>query len=270
MSQFQFRASHGLELLICDPLERIGFTHGFSTRSGGVSPLPQSSLSLGNFSQDERDHVLENRRRFLASLDASDWVLVTARQIHSTDVRSVTDRDDAHSEPQPGDALIANLPDVLLAVQTADCLPILLADPRTGAVAAVHAGWRGTLGGIVARTVREMQQRFGSRSADLRVALGPAIGSCCFEVGPEVIAHFRAEYHYTEELISHRQANGKANLNLNLANRRQMLDAGVADDHIFDCKLCTVCHNHLFFSYRHERGAEKPVGRLMGAIGRRS
>ena len=269
MSHFQFRASDGLELLICEPLERIGFTNAFSTRGGGVSPLPQSSLSLGNFSQDEGANVRENRRRFLAALGASDWTLVTARQIHSTDVRTVADRDDARAEPQPGDALIANLADVLLAVQTADCLPILLADPRSGAAAAVHAGWRGTLGGIVARTVKEMQLRFGTRPADLYVALGPAIGPCCFEVGPEVIAQFHAEYPYAEDLTSHPQANGKANLNLNLANRRQLIDAGVADERIFDCKLCTVCHNHLFFSYRRERGAEKPVGRLMGVIGRR-
>src|SRR5215470_924957 len=109
MEHFSFRNIGGLRLLVCEPLERLGFKNAFSTRLGGVSPLPAGALSLGNFSQDERANVVENRRRFLAALDAVGWPLVTAKQIHSADVRSVRDADDARNEPVPGDALTANV-----------------------------------------------------------------------------------------------------------------------------------------------------------------
>jgi hypothetical protein len=268
MNDFSFRERDGLTLLVCDPLEAVGFKHAFSTRRGGVSPLPAENLSLGNFSQDQRANVLENRRRFQAALEAADWSLVTARQIHSPDVRSVRDTADAASDPTECDALTANLPRTLLAVQTADCMPILLADPRTGAFAAVHAGWRGTQAGIVARTVKRMQQMYDSRPADLYAALGPAISAAVFEVGPEVLDAFRREFVYADELIADQQADGKGHLNLNRANLRQLLDCGLSEGRVYDSGLCTWLRNDLFFSYRRERGAEQPVGRLMGVIGR--
>ena len=128
MEHFSFRNVNSLRLLVCDPLERIGFKNAFSTRLGGVSPLPANALSLGNFRQDERENVIENRRRFLGALDAADWTLVTAKQIHSADVRFVSGLEDARSEPTPCDALTSDTPRILLAVQTADCLPVLIAD----------------------------------------------------------------------------------------------------------------------------------------------
>lgn len=268
MKDFALEQNNGLLLLVCEPLARLGFTHAFSTRAGGVSPLPKDALSLGNFSQDERANVLENRRRFLQALNAADWQLVTARQIHSADVRTVCDIEDASCEPRLGDALTANLPRTLLAVQTADCMPILLACERTGACAAVHAGWRGTLAGIVARTIESMQQAHGTQPADLHAALGPAISQAVFEVGPEVLTAFAEQFDYADELISDRQANGKGHLNLNQANWRQLLAAGLRAERIYDCGLCTYLRNDLFFSYRRERGAEKPVGRLLSVIGR--
>jgi hypothetical protein len=268
MEHFSFRHVNNLQLLVCEPIERAGFKNAFSTRLGGVSPLPAYALSLGNFSQDERENVIENRRRFLSALGAADWSLVTAKQIHSADVRFVSDAEDARAEPAVCDALTANTPRVLLAVQTADCLPILIADERSGAFSAVHAGWRGTLAGIVARTVRRMQQVHGSRPEELRAALGPAISAAVFEVGPEALAEFRNKFGYAEELISDLQPNGKGHLNLNLANVRQLIDCGLREDRIYDSALCTWLRNDLFFSYRRERGNEKPVGRLMGVIGR--
>jgi YfiH family protein len=268
MEHFSFRHLNNLRLLVCDPIERVGFKNAFSTRLGGVSPLPANALSLGNFSQDERENVIENRRRFLSALGAADWTLVTAKQIHSADVRFIRDPEEARAEPLACDALTANMPRVLLAVQTADCLPILIADERSGAFSAVHAGWRGTLAGIVARTVERMQQEHGSRPEDLRAALGPAISAAVFEVGPETLVQFRNKFDYAEELISDLQPNGKGNLNLNLANVRQLIDCGVREDRIYDSALCTWLRNDLFFSYRRERGSEKPVGRLMGVIGR--
>lgn len=268
MEHFSFRNIGALRLLVCDPLERIGFKNAFSSRLGGVSPLPSGALSLGNFSQDERENVIENRRRFLEALDAADWTLVTAKQIHSADVRFVSGLEDARFEPREGDSLTANTPRILLAIQTADCLPVLIADERSGAFSAAHAGWRGTLGCIVARTVERMQQVYGSRPQDLHAAIGPGISAAVFEVGPETLTLFKDKFDYAEELISDRQPNGKAHLNLNLANFRQLIDCGLREDRIYDSDLCTWLRNDLFFSYRREHGHEKPVGRLMGVIGR--
>jgi polyphenol oxidase len=268
MEHFSFRNIGGLRLLVCDPLERIGFKNAFSTRLGGVSPLPAGALSLGNFRQDERENVIENRRRFLAALDAADWALVTAKQIHSADVRFVSGPEDARSEPREGDALTANTPRILLAIQTADCLPVLIADECSGAFSAAHAGWRGTLESIVARTVERMQQEHGSLPQDLHAAIGPGISAAVFEVGPETLALFKGRFDYAEDLISDARPNGKAHLDLNLANVRQLIDCGVRRDRIYDSALCTWLRNDLFFSYRLERGSENPVGRLMGVIGR--
>lgn len=266
---FELRECGQIRLVVSQTLERAGFINAFSTRSGGVSPLPENSLSLGNLSQDEKSNVLENRRRLLTALGTPGWPMVTARQIHSATIHCVATHNDAVREATTCDALVGNLPATILAVQTADCLPVLIGDPVTGAFAAVHAGWRGSLQGIVARTVETMQQTHRSKPSDLIVAMGPAIGECCFEVGPEVVSAFCAVYPYAEQCFSRRQANGKAQLNLNRMNIQQLIDAGVASVNISDAALCTVCHNDLFFSYRKERGAERPIGRLMGAIGQR-
>jgi len=211
---------------------------------------------------------MENRRRFLHALGTPDWPLVTARQIHSADVRSLKDRADAQAEPTACDALTASLPRTLLAIQTADCLPLLIVDERTRAFAAVHAGWRGTLAGIVARTVERMQREYDSRPADLRAALGPGICPAHFEVGPEVLDAFRREYSYADELFSNLQPSGKGYIDLNRANVRQLMDAGLSADRLHVSGLCTIERGDLFFSYRRERGHERPVGRLMSVIGR--
>jgi len=270
MDQFIFRQVAGLELLVSPILEASGFINAFTTRRGGVSPLPAAALNLGNFSQDDHPNIIENRRRLNAALQLNDRPLLTLQQIHSADIHWVVNEQDVAAvaaTPPVGDALIAVPGVTLLAVQTADCLPILIADRRTGATAVVHAGWRGTLAGIVSRTVRAMRERLASRPEDLLAAIGPAIGPCCFEVGPEVLARFREVWSHTPELVSNPQPDGRVHLDLSLANRLQLHDAGLPADSIQDCRLCTICHNNMFFSYRAEKGAENPVGRLMGVIG---
>jgi len=268
MDNFTFRQHNGLQLIVCQPIERLGFKNAFSTRSGGVSSLPENSLSLGNFQQDERDNVIENRKRFQEALGVVDWELVTAKQVHSADVHVFSRPSEIKEEPETCDALTANFCRTLLAVQTADCLPVLIADEKTGAFAAVHAGWRGTLAGIVARTIEMMQQRYGSRPGNLHAALGPAISAEVFEVGPEVIEAFKERFNYAGDLISNYKSNGKANLDITFANRLQLIDAEVPSEKIYDSRMCTYLRNDLFFSYRRERGSENPVGRLMGVIGR--
>jgi polyphenol oxidase len=261
MKDFVFREQARLKLLICEPLERAGFKNAFSTRGGGVSPLPFHALSLGNFRQDNRENVLENRRRFQAALNALDWTLVTANQIHSADVRTIQDLEEARAEPSACDALTANVPRTLLAVQTADCSPILLVDQRTRAFAAIHAC-------IVSRTLERMQQSYGTEPADVLAAFGPAISACCFEVGPEVVKQFEQEFLFGSTAFTKHQDSGKAHLALSTINRQLLLESGVTAENIFDCGLCTVCRTDLFFSYRRERGAEQAIGRLMGVVGR--
>lgn len=276
MDHFNFRQAGGLELLVSATLEASGFINAFTTRQGGVSPLPAGTLNLGNFSQDDHLNINENRRRLKVALDHNERPLLTLQQIHSADIHRVTTPEDAARvsvEPPIGDALVTSRRDLLLGVQTADCLPILIADRRTGATAVVHAGWRGTLAGIARRTVEEMRERLDSRPGDLLAAIGPAIGPCCFEVGYEVVERFRAVWSHTAELISqsgqvHNPGQDeRVHLDLSLANRLQLREAGLPDTSIEDCNLCTICHNHRFFSYRFENGAVNPVGRMMGVIG---
>src|SRR5262249_59585983 len=145
-------------------------------------------------------------------------------------------------------------PGILLAIQTADCMPVLIADERSGAFSAVHAGWRGTLACIVARTVERMQQEYDSRPQDLHAALGPGVSAAVFEVGQEVLVEFKYRFDYAEEFITDTRPDGKGNLNLNLANIRQLIACGVSEDRIYDSGLCTWLRNDLFFSYRRERG----------------
>ena len=171
---------------------------------------------------------------------------ITLPQIHSDRVLNaagLTDRE------RQGDALITNEIGKCIGVRTADCVPILMVDSRHGAVAAVHAGWRGTAVGIVKQVIDKMQSDFAVSAADLYAAVGPCIRACCYEVGPEVAAHFN--------LI------GRCNIDLPEANRHQMEAAGLPPDHIFDSGLCTACQTSQFFSFRRE--PHNP-GRMLSSI----
>lgn len=172
--------------------------------------------------------------------------LATAKQVHSNHVLRVET-----SGPQgEGDALISNQPGIGLAIRTADCLPILIADPRHQAVAAVHAGWRGVVSEIVSKAVEAMTQQFESRPEDLAVAIGPAIGPCCFEVGPEVAVQF--------------QLSGRAKVDLMETACRQLGRDGVSPGQISASRLCSYCDSELFESYRRDREAS---GRMVSMIG---
>jgi polyphenol oxidase len=244
--------------------------HGFSTRTGGVSALDGAAsthgdLNLGFTPRDAQESVVENRDRFLRavltgnSASATGWGVVTLKQMHSGLVRRVGKSDATPEASQWGDGLITSEPGVLLGIQTADCLPILIADGKRKAIGAFHAGWRGTLKGIVARGVAAMQREFGSEPPDMRAAIGPGIGSCCFTVGTEVRELFSARYPYAQELYS-----DEGRMDLVEANRRQLLTAGLAPEAIFALNACTSCHTNQFFSYRAEHGK---TGRMMAVIG---
>jgi polyphenol oxidase len=258
---------------------------GFSTVQGGVSHLADAKvLNLGFTDWDSRGNVLENRRRFQAALGAAEMPLVALKQFHSDFVHLFSSVPD---DPCRGDAAITNRAGLLLAVQTADCVPILLVDPKKRAVAAVHAGWRGTLARIVTKTIGAMQMHFATNPRNLLAAIGPCIGPCCYEVGTDVATQFLSQFDdassYFDELRTgdepnplqwlnmcppgHQPPPKNVLLDLRKANQSQLLAAGVRPQNIHTIDLCTACRPDLLFSYRKQGPA---TGRLMSAIALRS
>ncbi len=256
-----------LPLLRCESIGP-GFVHGFTGRAGGVSEPPFDSLNLGGKWGDEPAHVTENRRRLAEALGGAP---VVARQVHGTAIRRVhAGEDPAEVARHEADGLCTDVPGLVLGVFVADCVPVLIADARTGACAAVHAGWRGTVAGILPEAVRVLAAEFGARPANLQVALGPAIGPCCFEVGLEVVAAIEAAVPDARDRAivrpSPRGRADKAHVDLHAANRLLLQQAGVNPEAVVSVPGCTHCDRARFFSFRRD-GAS--TGQQMGVIGRR-
>jgi YfiH family protein len=272
-SGFYWRESDGVRALVCAPLEQDGFVNGFSTRIGGVSEMPANALSLAGFNEDAAENILENRRRFL-KLFPGQWELAGCWQVHGADVRVVQTAEEAKpAENQLGDTIfcdviVSGAEGVLAAVKTADCVPILLGDPVSGAFAAVHAGWRGTLAGAVVVGVDRLAKEYEAKPEDLRVAIGASAGPCCYEVGSEVIEAFMKRFADGEKLFTETRP-GHALVDLLKANRDQLESAGVLPERIHTAPICTMCRTDLFFSYRKEKSLHGKVGRLMAVVGRK-
>jgi polyphenol oxidase len=283
-SPWSLRSVRGVQILELAPFKKYPWlVHGFSTRTGGASILDSGGyiLNLGFTDWDNREAVLKNRQTFQFAIGATDFTLVPLKQFHSSIVRFFST---PPSEACKGDASFTKVPGLLLGVQTADCVPILLVDPKKRAVAAIHAGWRGTLARIAQKTVGEMRMHFGSKPGDILAALGPAIGACCYEVGTELVTEFTSQFagaeDYFDELRTGEEPNPlqwlnmmppghqpppkNVRLDLRKANRAQLLAAGLRDANIFVSNLCTACHTDLLFSYRKE-GARS--GRLLSVAG---
>jgi YfiH family protein len=295
------RVTGHVTTLVAPTLVKLSWAvHGFSTRRGGVSKLKgvhsttsAAVLNLGFTDWDKRDAVEANRAAFLRALGASKMKLITLRQVHS-DLIHLINR--IPPDTLSGDAMITRERGLLLAVQTADCVPVLLADTKRRAIAAIHAGWRGTLARIVAKTIGRMHMEFGSQPADIYAAIGPSIGRCSYEVGPEVAAQFSAQFANAVEWFEvprelkhglsedqfvagegpnplkwlsmmppgHDPPPPTVQLDLIAANRWQLLDAGVLPKNISDSGFCTACNTDLLFSHRREQGR---TGRMLAAIG---
>jgi len=269
---FYWRELDGVRALVCRPLEQDGFVNGFSTRHGGVSDMPKDALSLAGFHDDATENILENRRRFL-KLFPGEWSLAGCWQVHGAEVRVVNSVAEAKpAEDQLGetiycDVIVSNAEHVLAGVKTADCVPILLGDPRTRSFAAVHAGWRGTLATAVIEGVKRLADEYGARAEDLRVAIGAAAGPCCYEVGGDVIDAFTSRFPDGAKLFTPTRP-GHAFVDLITANRNQLESAGVLPERIHVLPLCTMCRTDLFFSFRNEKKLHGKVGRLMAVIGK--
>jgi polyphenol oxidase len=264
--------------------------HGFSTRQGGSSrAYGGDALNLGFTKDDSRAAVERNRAAFLRELGVGDEFLplFTLRQVHS-DIIHVVD------SPVPdaqlvGDGLITATPDLLIGIQTADCLPVILVDPKRRAVGVFHAGWRGTFKRIVEKGVGEMRRRFDSRPFDLRASIGPGIHGCCYEVGEELREQFESQFGYAAKLFREVEESDpvrekypmlfltarapgqgvlpkKIFLDLVEANRQQLLAVGVLRKNIEDSMPCTHCRTDLLFSHRAEKGK---TGRMLAVVGSR-
>jgi len=270
---FYWRDAGGVRVLICAPLEQDGFVNGFSTRGGGASPMPENALNLAGFNDDAAENILENRRRFL-KLFPGEWALAGCWQVHGSDVRLVNSfadakpAEDARGDTIYCDAIVSNAPRVLAGVKTADCVPILIGDPKTGSFAAVHAGWRGTLAQVATKALGRMVNEYKTGAEDVRVAIGPAAGSCCYEVGVDVIVAFRERFPAQDHLFTETRED-HACINLLQANRDQLISAGVDPERVNIAPLGTLCRTDLFFSYRREKSRYGKGGRLMSVIGRK-
>jgi len=305
--KFRIVSRRGLEWLECVPLARQPWIqHAFSTRSGGASRGPAAGLNLGFIETDSRARVKKNRQQFFHELGTGRFSLAELRQIHSATVYQVvrsargkldyrpagysSSRAARNGIPQ-GDALLTQEPGITLSVRAADCMPVLLADPRRRAVAAVHAGWRGALAGIVEITVGEMVRVFGSHPGDLVAAIGPSIRACCYQVGDEVVSAFSGRYpkgedffraaphDRVEEEIARRyplllltkkppghglDAVPTMHLDLVAVVADQLTRAGVKPSQIHVAEFCTACRTDIFFSHRKEGSG---TGRMMAVIG---
>ena len=249
-----------MEYLVADG---IGAPHGFTTRLGGVSKGELDSLNLGMHRGDERSNVEENYKRLAKAIGFDLEKLVLTRQTHSDIVRKVTFADasglDNHSYPEC-DALITNTPETALIVFSADCTPVLFHDPVTGAVGAAHAGWRGTAAKIAAKTAKAMCDAYGCKPEDIRAAIGPNIGACCFETDADVPEAMVKAFGKTAESYIVPKGN-KYYVNLKELNALSLREAGVT--HIEIAEECTVCQHHRFWSHRVTGGNRGSQGAVI-------
>jgi YfiH family protein len=240
-----------------------GVRHGFFTRQGGISQGIYASLNCGLGSNDDAGNVLENRRRVADHLGGSGGAVVTLYQEHGTTARVVTDIPSRDGLPH-ADAVVSATPGLVIGILTADCAPVLLADPEARVVAAAHAGWRGALNGIVESAITEME-RLGARRDRIAAAVGPCIGQEAYEVGAEFEAEFLKRDPANREFFSRRNEKARPHFDLPGFVFRRLQDAGVK--HASNLATCTMENESLFFSYRRKTRLKEPdYGRQISAI----
>ncbi len=235
-------------------------SHAFLGRTGGVSRPPYASLNTGLHVGDDPGSVAENRRQIRECFGINDKNLVIVTQVHGTEVINIAE------EPPPeaaeADAIITARSDVAIAIQTADCVPILFFDPGKDIIGAAHAGWRGTLGNIAGKTVASMQRNYGADPANIRAAIGPSIGPCCYEVSTGLIDRFHDTLNNAATAVRERH------LDLPGINKVQLEEAGLACSNIDWTGICTACRSEIFFSHRREADEARGIntGRQLSFI----
>lgn len=266
-----------LPVLYFPALEQGGAVkHFYTTRFGGVSEGYLSSLNFGFNRGDDPAHVMENYRRVAKAFGTDIGHLVLSHQTHGTIVRRAEPEDAGvgltqSMEGHPGwesvDGLVTNVPGLVLGIFTADCVPVLFADPVHRAVGACHSGWRGTVGRICARTVQKMEQEFGTDPGDLVVDIGPSICQEHYEVSEEVADCFRREFPGHEgEILGYAGNPGHQQLDLWEACRITLMDAGVPAEQISVTDICTACNPDLLFSHRASHGKRGNIGAFIELV----
>lgn len=225
-----------------------------STRLGGVSAYPYNSLNLGAFTNDQKDHVQQNKEILYQDIKIDETQIASSFQCHGNEVLNVL---------KPGyyegfDALVTNKKNIFLQILVADCTPILLFDPLNEAVAAIHAGWRGTANAIVQKTLEKMNEYYKTNPSDCFAYVGTCISQPFFEVDEDVAQHFKQEFYVFDEL------KGKYFIDLKLCNIKELIHLGLSENHISVSPFCTVKDNHLYFSHRHEKGTTGRFGVIIG------
>ena len=238
-----------------------GVPHGVFARHGGVSPEPYASLNMSVSTGDSPENVRQNRGKAFRALGRNPETLADLWQVHSADVIVADAPNGTRQYLAKADTLLTDQPTVTLFLRFADCVPILLLDPRRQAVGVVHAGWRGTLKLAVAAAVSAMGERYGSNPADLVAGIGPSIGPCHYAIGPEVVAETRQVFGaYSEALLP--AVNGGHHLDLWAANETTLRRSGVEQVEV--ARMCTYCHSHDFFSHRAQGSRTGRFGALIG------
>jgi len=239
-------------------------TQGFTTRHEGVSRPPYNSLNLGTNTLDQQFNIEGNRSLLASAFGVNQDALVTLRQVHGNDILVIDEpnEDYSHFLSLESDAIITNQPNLIIGVCVADCVPILLCDPEKRVIAAVHAGWQGTAGKLVSKTVEGMKSEFGCNPKKIMAAIGPSIGKCCYEVDTPVKQAF-VKGGIVWDSCAEPSGEGKWQLDMVAANLDLLLLAGVETDAINVSGACVSCHRELFFSYRRDKGE---TGRQMGFI----
>lgn len=250
--------------------KRPNLRHGFSTRLGGISEGIFASLNLAFNREDKAENVYENFRRFCNALEIDCDDLVFTDQKHEDKIRTVSAKDKGKGIIRPRDyqgidALVTNVPGIPLAAFFADCVPLFFFDPVRKAIGVAHAGWRGTLLKIGAKTVKSLSQQYGSNPQDILAGIGPSIGPCCYEVGSDVADQF-ASAGFTQYGCLRQKEKGLFLLDLQRANQQILLEAGLREENIAIADICTKCHKEIFFSHRGHEGKRGAMAAIIALI----
>lgn len=242
-------------------------THCFTTRTGGVSKDEYSSLNLGFKNNDKRENVIENFKRVCGSLNININDIVLSDQIHNNRIKIVDTNDkgkgiSVKSSIKGYDGLATNCKGVILTTFYADCVPIYFLDPVKEVIAISHSGWKGTTMGIGPETVKVLKHNFGCNPKNLKIAIGPSIGECCFEVEKNVYKNFKEKYEWIDNYCTQTKLN-KWHIDLQSIIIKTLISEGCLKQNILSCGICTCCNNDIFFSYRGDKGK---TGSLAGMI----
>lgn len=259
---------NGLVYITFPTLELSGIKHAYTTRLGGVSDGIFSTMNMSFSRGDDADKVIENYKRICGAIGTDYRKCVVSKQTHTTNIRIVSS-DDAgkgvisERDYDDVDGMITDVPGITLVTQYADCVGLLFYDPVKKVIAASHAGWRGTVGEIGRITVETMCKHFGCRPSDIRAAVAPSIGPCCFEVDTPVYDEFMKLENIQKSAIITENGNGKYHIDLWKTNYLILLNAGLKKENISVTDLCTKCHPDLFFSHRFTNGRRGNLAALI-------